>query len=129
MRKNRTKLIVLAVIALIFILLFCLYNIQGGFSYAFPKRVERVLAMIITGTAIAYATVTFQTVTHNRLLTPSMMGVDSMYEVVQTVIFFFAGSASICVVSRYLNFGLSMLIQSKRRKLTRLFGFFHKLDM
>ena len=97
MRKNRTKLIVLAVIALICVLLFCFYNIQGGFSYAFPKRVERVLAMMITGTAIAYATVTFQTVTHNRLLTPSMMGVDSMYEVVQTVIFFFAGSASIFV--------------------------------
>ena len=47
--------------------------------------------MVITGTAIAYATVIFQTVTHNRLLTPSMMGVDSMYEVVQTVIYFAQG--------------------------------------
>lgn len=109
MRKNSTKLIFLAIIALVCIALFAFYNIQGGFSYAFPKRLERIAAMVITGTAIAYATVTFQTVTHNRLLTPSMMGVDSMYEVVQTIIFFFAGSASIFVVSRYLNFGLSIL--------------------
>ena len=109
MRKNSTKLMVLAVIALICMALFAFYNIQGSFSYAFPRRVERLIAMVITGTAIAYATVIFQTVTHNRLLTPSVMGVDSMYEVVQTVIYFTAGSASIFVVSRYMNFGLSIV--------------------
>ncbi len=110
MRNNRNKLIVLAVIALAFIALYSLYNIQGSFSYAFPRRLERVFAMVITGTAIAFATVIFQTVTHNRLLTPSMMGVDSMYEVVQTVIFFTLGSSSIFVVSRYLNFGVSIVV-------------------
>ena len=109
MRKNSTKLIILAVIALICIGLFSLWNIQGGFSYAFPRRLERVFAMVITGTAIAFATVIFQTVTHNRLLTPSMMGVDSMYEVVQTVIYFILGSASIFVVNRYLNFSVSII--------------------
>ena len=109
MRKNSTKLIILAIIALVCIALFSLWNIQGGFSYAFPRRLERVFAMVITGTAIAFATVIFQTVTHNRLLTPSMMGVDSMFEVVQTVIYFTLGSASIFVVSRYLNFGVSII--------------------
>ena len=109
MRKNSTKLIILAVIALICMALFAFYNIQGSFSYAFPKRLERIAAMAITGTAIAFASIIFQTVTHNRLLTPSMIGVDSMFEVVQTMIFFFAGSASILVVNRYLNFGLSII--------------------
>ena len=110
MRSNRNKLIVLAIIALICMAFYALYNIQGGFSYAFPRRLERLFAMVITGTAIAFATVIFQTVTHNRLLTPSMMGVDSMYEVVQTVIFFTLGSSSIFVVSRYLNFGVSIVV-------------------
>ena len=109
MRKNSTKLIILAILAIVSIALFSLWNIQGGFSYAFPKRLERVFAMVITGTAIAFATVIFQTVTHNRLLTPSMMGVDSMYEVVQTVIYFILGSASIFVVDRYLNFSVSII--------------------
>ncbi len=109
MRKNSTELIILAVIALVCIALFSLWNIQGGFSYAFPRRLERVFAMIITGTAIAFATVIFQTVTHNRLLTPSMMGVDSMFEVVQTVIYFTLGSASIFIVNRYLNFSVSII--------------------
>ena len=109
MRKNSTKLIILAVIAITCMLLFALYDIQGGFSYAFPKRLERMFAMVITGTAIAFASIAFQTVTQNRLLTPSVMGIDSMYEIVQTIIYFALGSTSIFVVSRYLNFGVSII--------------------
>lgn len=108
-RTNRIKLICLFILAALSIVGFLFYNIQGSFSYAFPKRVDRVLAMVITAIAIAYATVMFQTVTRNRILTPSMIGVDSMYEVVQTVIFFFLGSASVFVVDRYLNFGTSII--------------------
>lgn len=109
MQNHRKKLIFLGIIALGCILLYAFYNIQGSFSYAFPRRLVHIGAIVITGVAIAYATVMFQTVTHNRILTPSMIGVDSMYEVVQTVIYFFAGSASILVVNRYLNFGISLL--------------------
>ena len=109
MQNHRKKLIFLGIIALGCILLYAFYNIQGSFSYAFPRRLVHIGAIVITGVAIAYATVMFQTVTHNRILTPSMIGVYSMYEVVQTVIYFFAGSASILVVNRYLNFGISLL--------------------
>ena len=37
------------------------------------------------------------------------MGLDSMYEVVQTLIFFFAGSMSVWVLNKYLNFGAAIL--------------------
>ncbi|MBP1931438.1 iron chelate uptake ABC transporter family permease subunit [Ammoniphilus resinae] len=109
MRKNSTKLIFLGVLAIISILFFAFYDIKGGFDYAFPRRMIRVAAMIVTGAAIAYATVVFQTITHNRLLTPSMIGLDSMYEVVQTVIYFFAGSMSIWVLNKYLNFSVAII--------------------
>jgi iron complex transport system permease protein len=108
MRKNSKKLIFLAVLAIICILLYGFYDIKGGFDYAFPKRMIRVTAMIVTGCAIAYSTVVFQTITHNRILTPSVMGLDSMYEVVQTLIYFFAGSLSVWVLNKYLNFGAAI---------------------
>ena len=108
MLKNSTKLLILAVIAILCIICFLFYNIQGGFSYAFPRRLIHIGAIVITGIAIAYATVMFQTITQNRILTPSIMGIDSMYEVVQTLIFFALGSASIWVVDRYLNFGAAI---------------------
>ncbi|MFC6333366.1 iron chelate uptake ABC transporter family permease subunit [Paenibacillus septentrionalis] len=108
MRKNSTKLIGLGILAIICILFYGLYDIKGGFDYAFPRRMIRVAAMVITGIAIAYSTVIFQTITHNRILTPSVMGLDSMYEVVQTLIYFFAGSVSIWVLNKYLNFGAAI---------------------
>ena len=53
MRNNTVKLIVLALLAIIFILLYGFYDIKGGFDYAFPKRMIRVAAMVVTGCAIA----------------------------------------------------------------------------
>jgi iron complex transport system permease protein len=106
--RNSTKLIILAVIAIVCILLYGFYDLKGGFDYAFPKRMIRVSAIVVTGIAIAYSTVVFQTITQNRILTPSVMGLDSMYEVVQTLIYFFAGSMSIWVLNKYLNFGAAI---------------------
>lgn len=109
MQKNSTKLIILSILALICVLLYGFYDIKGGFDYAFPRRLIKIGAMVLTGIAISYSTVVFQTITHNRILTPSVMGMDSMYEVVQTLIYFFAGSMSFWVVNRYLNFGASII--------------------
>lgn len=110
MQKNSTKLIFLILLVIICVLLYGFYDIKGGFDYAFPRRMIRVAAMIITGIAISYSTVVFQTITHNRILTPpSVMGLDSMYEVVQTFIYFFAGSMSVWIINKYLNFGAAVL--------------------
>ena len=49
MRNNTVKLIVLALLAIVFILLYGFYDIKGGFDYAFPKRMIRVAAMVVTG--------------------------------------------------------------------------------
>ncbi|MBD3109076.1 iron chelate uptake ABC transporter family permease subunit [Bacillus sp. AGMB 02131] len=106
--RNSLKLALLFVLAVTCVLLYGFYDIKGGFDYAFPRRMIRVGAMVVTGFAIAYSTVVFQTITRNRILTPSVMGLDSMYEVVQTMIYFFAGSLSIWVLNKYLNFGLSI---------------------
>ncbi|MFC4387104.1 iron chelate uptake ABC transporter family permease subunit [Gracilibacillus marinus] len=106
--RNSTKIIILFVLAILSVLLYGFYDIKGGFDYAFPRRMIRVGAMVITGIAISYSTVVFQTITHNRILTPSMMGIGSMYEVVQTLIYFFSGSMSIWVINKYLNFGAAI---------------------
>lgn len=109
MRNNSVKLIVLLVLAVGCVALYGLYDIKGSFSYAFPRRMIRVMAMIVTGVAIAYSTVVFQTITHNRILTPSVMGLDSMYMVVQTCIYFFLGSSSILILNKYFNFTISII--------------------
>ncbi|OUS76417.1 iron ABC transporter permease [Paenibacillus sp. MY03] len=110
MPKNSMKLVILAILSIVCILLYAFYDIKGGFDYAFPRRMLRIAAMVVTAIAIAYSTVVFQTITRNRILTPSVMGLDSMYEVVQTFIYFFAGSLSVWVLNKYLNFGAAIAV-------------------
>ncbi|MBD8006459.1 iron chelate uptake ABC transporter family permease subunit [Bacillus norwichensis] len=106
--RNSVKMGILFLIALGLCLLYLFHDLNGSFDYALPRRVIKVLAMIITGGAIAYATVIFQTITHNRILTPSIMGLDSLYLLIQTFFIFFLGSEHITVVNKQVNFLLSV---------------------
>lgn len=61
----------------------------GGYaSFVIPLRVDRLVALVLVGWAVALSTVLFQTVTGNRILTPSLMGFDALYVLVQTVVVF-----------------------------------------
>lgn len=107
--RDATKLIILSVLALGFCALYLFHDLNGSFDYALPRRAIKVIAMVLTGVAIAYSTVIFQTITHNRILTPSIMGLDSLYLLLQTVVIFFLGSDHITIVNRHVNFILSVL--------------------
>lgn len=106
--RNSTKLVILSLLALLFICLYLFQGLNGSFDYALPRRAVKVLAMAMTGVAIAYSTVIFQTITHNRILTPSIMGFDSLYILLQTVVIFTLGSSHLVIVNKHLNFILSV---------------------
>src|SRR5690606_33850535 len=99
----------LALIAAACLGLYLFHQLNGSFDYALPRRGIKVLAMVLTGLAISYATVVFQTITHNRILTPSIMGLDSLYLLIQTLAIFFLGSNHITIVNKQVNFILSVL--------------------
>jgi iron complex transport system permease protein len=106
--RNSTKLIILSIFAAGFCALYLFQDLNGSFDYALPRRGIKVIAMALTGVAIAYSTVIFQTITHNRILTPSIMGLDSLYLLLQTVVIFFLGSNHITIVNKHVNFILSV---------------------
>ncbi|WP_409344876.1 iron chelate uptake ABC transporter family permease subunit [Paenibacillus sp. MBLB4367] len=106
--NHKVKLSLLAVLALALIALFMFINAGGNWSYVLPKRGVKILAIAVTGAAIAFSTVVFQTITNNRILTPSIIGLDSLYMLLQTFIIFFYGSMNIAVVNKNLNFVFSV---------------------
>ncbi|SFJ67577.1 iron complex transport system permease protein [Halobacillus dabanensis] len=106
--QHRTKLYILFFLAIILTGLFLFTDLRNP-EYVLPRRTMKVLAIIVTGTAIALATLVFQTITNNRILTPSMIGFDSLYMLLQTGIIFIFGSTHITLMNKYLNFGLSLL--------------------
>lgn len=107
--RNSTKLLILLGLSLLFVGVYLFQGLNGSYDYALPRRGIKVLAMVITGCAIAYSTVIFQTITHNRILTPSIMGLDALYLLLQTVLIFFLGSDHITIVNKQVNFILSVM--------------------
>ena len=56
----------------------------SGFWLIAQHRGVAVFVMALVAICQALATVAFQTVTNNRILTPSIMGFESLYRAVQT---------------------------------------------
>jgi iron complex transport system permease protein len=106
--QYRVKIGLLAVLALVLTALFLFLNLTGNISYILPRRAYKILAIILTGAAIAFSTVVFQTVTNNRILTPSIIGFDSLYLLIQTVIVFIFGSMSLMQMSAELQFFMNV---------------------
>lgn len=103
----KAKLMILFGVMVAIIIGFIFIDLPHNWDYALPRRLKKVFAIIITGGAIAYATLIFQTMTNNRILTPSVIGLDSLYLLFQTFIVFLFGSMSFPAVNKYMNFGLS----------------------
>lgn len=78
-------------------------------NYLLSKRIPKVAAIVISGGCIAFASIIFQTITNNRILTPSILGLDSVYSFFQTIVVFIFGSGSIVMSNKNLNFGLSLI--------------------
>lgn len=104
----KKKTIILAAAAIVVTLLYVFYNLTGNIDYILPRRLMKVLAIILTGGAIAFSTTIFMTITNNRILTPSVMGLDSLYLLIQVFIIFLFGSKSLVMMSSHLNYLLSI---------------------
>ncbi|KIL50988.1 iron chelate uptake ABC transporter family permease subunit [Jeotgalibacillus campisalis] len=107
--RFKWKLSLLALLSLILIAFFMLTDAGGNWDYILPRRGMKILAMVITGGTIAVSTVIFQTITNNRILTPSILGLDSLYMLLQTAAIFLVGSGSAMMMNRNLNFLLTVV--------------------
>ena len=109
--SNKRRLLLLGLIAAVTIILYLSIGLNArNWDYALSRRLPRILAIVTTGAAIAVSTTIFQTITHNRILTPSVMGLDSLYMLWQTVIVFFFGSGSVLVRNVNLNFVITAVL-------------------
>lgn len=108
---NRTKLIMLLVITAGAIVLFLCYGLtQKNMGYFLPLRLKKLAAITLVSYSVGYSAVVFQTITGNKILTPSVMGLDSLYLFVQTVIVFFFQSKTLTVMKGNLNFMISVAV-------------------
>lgn len=93
--RARAVLIGLSVLLGATVAIFLTWGVDGHWDYALPRRLEQLAALAAVGVAVATSTVVFQTLTQNRILTPSIMGFDALYVLLGTVLVFVLGSTRV----------------------------------
>ncbi|MDS1271041.1 iron chelate uptake ABC transporter family permease subunit [Lipingzhangella sp. LS1_29] len=89
------RIAILAVAAALCILAYVTYDITGNVSYVVERRTSVVVTMLVVAFCGAISTVLFHTVTDNRILTPSIMGMEALFVLVQTCLVFVFGIAGL----------------------------------
>jgi iron complex transport system permease protein len=97
-------LLILCILALASIAAFMLLGAKGSWAFVLKFRGIKMAGLLLVAYAIAVSTVLFQTVTNNRILTPSVMGFDALYVLVQTSLFFTMGASRVVMIDPQLKF-------------------------
>lgn len=102
------KITILFIAAIILISFYILFDAQS--EYILNLRIKKMAAIVLVCYATGYSTVAFQSITNNNILTPSIMGLESLYIFLQTVVIFFFGSSSLAKMTGMTEFIASLIL-------------------
>jgi len=106
---SSTIIVLLVTLTLFLMGIFLAWGLNAkNIDYFLPKRFIKIATIILVSYSIGYSSVVFQTITNNRILTPSIMGLDSLYLFVQTFVVFFFGSGQLSMMTGYKEFFISL---------------------
>ena len=109
-RTNKEKKKYFIILSILIFL--TLVNIYGLLTYNNPvpidspsflpvvrRRQNAIIAMLLAATCQAFATLLFQTVTNNKIITPSLLGFEAIYSTINTATMYFLGINSFIALS------------------------------
>ncbi|WP_407833651.1 iron chelate uptake ABC transporter family permease subunit [Vibrio rotiferianus] len=106
--RDSMKVTLLAIAAVLICAVFIGKGLTpDNYQFFLSRRIPKVLAIVLAAMAIASSSLIFQTITNNRTLTPSILGFDSMYVMIQVLLVVMFGGLSALVINSKLNFVLS----------------------
>lgn len=108
MLKKRILLLVGVTIAVLVIYAFTF--IGNNPDYVLPRRATKIATMVLVACSIGYSSVVFQTITNNRILTPSIMGFEAIFILFQALIVYAYGDKTFEVLNLETNFIFSVLL-------------------
>lgn len=81
-------------------------------NYQLSRRIPKLIVIALTAFSIGSASIVFQSVINNTIVTPCLLGMDALYTLVHTLVYFFAGAASLLVTNRQLAFAVDLVIMA-----------------
>ena len=113
-RANVIKLAALAVLVLAVMAAFMFTGVRFHnerlFRYAMKLRIPKITAMTVTAFAIGGATIVFQSIINNTIVTPCLLGMNSLYTLIHTAVVFFLGSGSILARNANISFFTDLIL-------------------
>lgn len=115
-RLNVRNLMILGVATVLVCVVYLLYDAHPEkprlFRYVLSLRIPTLVVMLISSFAIGSASMIFQSVINNRIVTPCLLGMNSMYTLVHTAVVFVAGSGSIIATNSNLAFAIDLTVMA-----------------
>ncbi len=112
--RNIQKLVMMALLAVVAAAAYMLVEVNFDnerlFFYALKLRTPKLIVMIITAFAIGGASLVFQSVINNTIVTPCLLGMNSLYTLIHTAVVFFAGSTSVLANNANASFAVDLVI-------------------
>ncbi|AOY03488.1 enterochelin ABC transporter permease CeuC [Campylobacter jejuni] len=102
-------MLILSFLTLNMIGIFIFVGLNGFDEYALKSRFLQIAAIIIVAICIAVSTVIFQTLCNNKILTPAIIGLDSLYMLLQSALIFSFGAANLSVYKNDINFLITLV--------------------
>lgn len=113
-RSNAKKFIIMAVLVVAACAAYMLVGVRFGnpklFWYAMKIRTPKLIVMLITAFAIGGASIVFQSIINNTIVTPCLLGMNSLYTLIHTAVYFFAGATSIFVYNANASFAMDLVL-------------------
>ncbi|MCL2195083.1 MAG: iron chelate uptake ABC transporter family permease subunit [Oscillospiraceae bacterium] len=78
-----------------------------AFSNILARAIPHLVAMVASAVVLAVVSLSFQTITQSRVLTPSMIGFDSVFVGTQTALVFIFGASHVLFANPLVNFLVS----------------------
>ena len=113
-KRNIRNLVLLAVLVIAVCALYLLVNAYPEkpklFRYILSRRFPTLIVMLIAAFSIGSASIIFQSIINNRIVTPCLLGMNSMYTLVHTAIVFTVGSGHVIATNSNLSFAVDLVV-------------------
>ena len=112
-RKNHfgIKISLLAVFVILAGIVYLSVDVNPKYvEYAMKLRVPKLVVMLITAFCIGSASIVFQSIINNTIVTPCLLGMNSLYLLIHTAVVFFFGSGSVLARNAQLSFLMDLVL-------------------
>ena len=113
-RSNMRKLAALSALVFVAAVLYMVVDVNFAneklMRYSMRIRAPKLFVMLITAFAIGGASIVFQSIINNTIVTPCLLGMNSLYTLIHTSVVFFLGSGSLFASNANVSFAVDLVL-------------------